>query len=255
MGYTIMQQSATAPTIEQLKRAFGGVPGFTAFDAGNFCKETFGIIARNFTEPQATAVQAGLKTEGIDTAIIDDKQLPPIPVIKVIRKLECTPEALMIFDPYGRKFPVAWGHVALLAAGNVKQATFERKRTEHEEVRIRMRGFVPVQERTVKVEYTSKENTAKLLRAEIVLSGGVAQYSIEAEGFNFETLGERVTQDKEVNFCGLMRQLVKYAPQAGLNRGATAVLAEPPQFTVYPGKNSLQDEIQWLLWLQRGEAK
>ena len=67
MGYTLIQKSASAPTVEQLKRAFTGVPGFTVFDAGNYCKETFGIIARNFTEPQVKVVQARLQAEGVET--------------------------------------------------------------------------------------------------------------------------------------------------------------------------------------------
>lgn len=130
MGYTLMQKRAVAPAIEQMKRAFVGVPGFTAYDAGTFCKETFGIIVRNFTGPQAQALHAGLKAEGVETEIIEDTQLPAVPVTKVVRKLECPAEALMIYDPYGRKFSVAWGHVTIIAAGEVRKSTFDRQRSE-----------------------------------------------------------------------------------------------------------------------------
>lgn len=254
MGYTLMQKTAVAPAFEQLKRAFGKIPGFTAYDAATYCKEPFGIIVRNFTRPQAEALQAGLKAEGAETEIIEDAQLPAVPPTKVVRKLECPAEALMIYDPYGRKFPVEWSHVTLIAAGNVQKATFERQRSEREEVRIKMHGMIPTAERTVKVEYTSQESTAKSLCAEIVLAGGVAQYSIEAGGFNYECLGERMSYDKAANFRLLLRELAKNAPHATLNRGAAAMFAEPPVFTVYPHKNSLQDEIQWLLWRSKNQV-
>jgi hypothetical protein len=254
MGYTLVQKTTVAPAFEQLKRAFASVPGFTAFDAGTFCKETFGIIVRNFTRPQTEALQAGLKAEGLETEIVEDAQLPAVPVTKVVRKLECPVEALMIYDPYGRKFPVAWGQVTLIAAGEVRKATFERQRSEREEVRLKMHGLIPMAERTVKVEYTSSENIAKLLCAEIVLGGGVAQYSIEAGGFNYECLGERMSYDKTANFNLLLREIAKHVPHATLNRGAAAMLAEPPVFTIYPHKNSLQDEIQWLLWRLKKQA-
>jgi hypothetical protein len=249
MGYTILQQGAKPPTVEQLKRALGGVPGLLAPDANMHCKETFGIIVRNFSGPQAAALQAGLKTEGIETEIVEDASLPALPVIKVVRRLDCVPEALMIYDPYGRKFPVEWGHVMLIAAGSVRQATFERKRTEVVDTKITFaHGIIPVQERTVKVGYTTQEKAAESLRAEIVLTRGVAQYTIEAAGFNYSGLGERVTQNPTTNFLLVLRELAKYAPQATLNRGAAAMLAEPAATVAYPHKNSLQDEIQWWLW-------
>jgi hypothetical protein len=254
MGYTLLQKTSVGPTFDQLKRAFASVPGFTAYDAATFCKEPFGIIVRNFTRPQTEALQSGLKAQGVETEIIEDAQLPAVPATKLIRKLECPADALMIYDPYGRKFPVAWDQLTLIAAGNVQKATFERQRSENEEIRIKMHGMMPTAERKVTVEYTTRENTAKLLCAEIVLGGGAAQYSIEADRFDYECLGKRVSYDKEVNFTLLLRELAKNAPRATLNRGAAAMLAEPPVFTLYPHKNSLQDEIQWRLWQLKNQV-
>ena len=42
------QTEVQPPAIEQLKRAFGKIPGLTAYDANKYCQETFGMIARNF---------------------------------------------------------------------------------------------------------------------------------------------------------------------------------------------------------------
>jgi hypothetical protein len=248
MEFMVLQKGAERPTIEQLKRAFSGVPGLLAPDALPLCKETFGAIVRGFSEVQAAALQAGLKAEGVETEIIEHSQWPVLPVTKTIRRLECAPEALMIYDPYGRKFPVEWGQVMLIAAGSVRQATFERKRTELVETKIKLVHGIPIPERKVTVGFSTQEGEAKADRVEIVLTGGVAQYSIEAKDFNYAYLGERVTQNPAVNFALLLRDLVNYAPGAKLNRGATAMLTEPPSSVSYPHKNSLQDEIQWMLW-------
>ena len=254
MEYMVLQKGAEPPTIEQLKRAFGAVPGLLAPDALPLCKETFGTIVRGFSEAQAAALQAGLKAQGIETEIIDNSQWPVLPVTKTIRRLECAPEALMIYDPYGRKFPIEWGQVMLIAAGSVRQATFERKRTEIVQTKIKLVHGIPIPERTVTVGFSTQEGQAEANCLEIILTRGVAQYSIEAKGFNYEYLGERVTQNPAANFALLLRDLVKYAPGAKLNRGATAMLAEPPSSVAYPHKNSLQDEIQWLLWRLKNQV-
>jgi hypothetical protein len=255
MEFMVLQKGAEPPTIEQLKRAFGAVPGLLAPDALAFCKETFGAIVRGFSQAQAQALQAGLKAEGVETEIIEHSQFPALPVTKTIRRLECAPEGLMIYDPYGRKFPVEWGQVMLIAAGSVRQATFERKRTELVETKIKLvHGLIPIPEKKVTVGFSTQEGEAETTCLEIVLTRGVAQYSIEAKGFNYTYLGERVTQNPAANFALLLRDLVKYAPGAKLNRGVTAMLTEPPASVRYLHKNSLQDEIQWMLWRLKGGA-
>jgi hypothetical protein len=210
----------------------------------------FGILARNLRAEQAAALQAGLSDLGVQTEVVEEAKLPPLPPAKTVRRLEFTREALMVFDPLNRSFPVPWGHLMLLTAGDVQQATFTRTRTEREEVRTKfVHGVIPIQVREIKVGYSSQESAAKVLRGEIVLTRAAARYTIEAENFNYAAcLGERARKDAPLDFCLVMRELAGFAPQAALGRGAASILAEPPAFVAYPRHKFLEDELVWMLW-------
>jgi hypothetical protein len=246
----VMQLSAEAPAMEQLRTAYRSVPGVTAVDADRLCQDVFGVLARNLKAEQAMALQAGLRSQGIETEVVEESALPPLPPGKTLRRLEFTPEAMVVFDPLGRAFPVEWGHVMLIAAGGVQQAAFQRTREERETVRTKfVHGVIPVKVREIKVDYTSRESAEKVLRGEIILTRGAARYSLEAENFNYAAaLGERVTKEVPQNFCTLMRELVKHAPQAALGRGAAAIMAEPPGFVRYTRIRSLEEEMTWMRW-------
>jgi hypothetical protein len=246
----VMQTSAEPPTMEQLRTAYRTVPGVPAVDADRLCQDMFGVLARNLKAEQATALQAGLRSQGIETEVVEESALPPLPPAKTLRRLEFTPEAMMVFDPLGRAFPVEWGHVMLIAAGSVQQAAFQRTRQERETVRTKfVHGVIPVQVREVKVAYTSSESAERVLRGEIILTRGAARYSLEAENFNYAgCLGERVTKEVPVDFCTLMRELIKHAPQAILGRGAATIMAESAGFVRYMRMRSLEEELTWMRW-------
>jgi hypothetical protein len=249
MPYAVMQKGLEQPTIAHLKNAFSRVPNLTAFDANNHCKETFGMIVRNFKADQALALQAGLKAEGFETEVVEESQLPVLPVAKTIRRLEFTRDALMIYDPLGQKFPVEWGHLLLIGAGCLRQASFQRTRSEWEvTTTVLVQGVIPVTVRDTKVEFSSRESAGWVLRAEILLTRAMVRYSIEAEEFSFACLGERATRDLAANFCLLLKELMKFAPHAVLNRGATSIGAESPGFVSYPHANVFHQELTWLLW-------
>lgn len=250
MPYAVLQKNLDAPSAEQLRAAYRGVPGVPAADAERLCQNMFGILARSLSADQAAALQGGLRAQGLETEIIEERALPPLPPGKVVRRLEFTTEALIIYDPLGRTVPIPWEHLMLLAAGNIQQATFTRTRTEREEVRTKfVHGVIPIQVREIKVGYSSQESAAKVLRGEIILTRATARYTIEAESFNYAAcLGERAQRDIPADFCLAMRELAGRAPQAALGRGAASLLAEPPGLVAYPRHKSLEEEMVWMLW-------
>ena len=50
------------------------------------------------------------------------------------------------------------------------------------------------------------------------------------------------------NFSLFLRDLAQFAPHAGLNRGADALLRATPEIFSYPTKNAFHEEIVWMLW-------
>ena len=246
----LMQKGPVAPSAEQLKLAYRGVPGVPAVDADRLSQNAFGILARNLRADQATALQANLKAQGIEADVIEESALPPLPPGKTVRRLEFTSDALMVYDPLGRPFPVPWGNLTLLAAGNVQQATFQRVRSEREEVRTKfVHGVIPVPVRETIVGYSSQESAAKVLRGEIILTRSAARFSIEAENFNYAAcLGEHFQRDVPLDFCRLIGELAGRAPQAAQTRGVATIMAEPPVFLAYPRQKFLEEEIVWMIW-------
>ena len=88
--------------------------------------------------------------------------------------------------------------------------------------------------------------------AEIIISGAVLRYSINAERFNFMSLGGRRTGDVTQDFALLIQDLARFATNAVLNRGAEAIRRNQP--FAYPTRNAFQEEIVWTLWQMKKRA-
>jgi hypothetical protein len=248
MGFAVVQKDAEPPAGERLQRAFRKVPGLVAVDADRLCKDVYGLLAKNFTGQQAAALQTALKAEGIEAEVVDEAQLPVLPVGKVTRRMEITPEALIVNDPIRGNFPVDWWQVTLIAGGCVNQRSFPRNRRAWVEVTTKFVHGVPMQVRKEKFEYSSREQAQWVLQAEIMLGRGTARFSIEAESFDFACSGKQAATDEGGKFCQLVRELAAHAPHATLNLGATLVMKEPPEFFGYQNYSLLTNELVWMLW-------
>ena len=256
--FAIVQTSLEPLEIEKLRRAFCGVPGLTPHDASIIGNEGSGIVCRGFSADQAAALQANLKTEGVAVEMVEESRLPVLPPGKSIHRIQITSEAMLMDDVVKGMIPVAWEQVFLIAAGSVQLTTLTRHERVTEEPRSVLYAMspllVPMSGPAVRVERVSRESTDWHLRAEVVLAGGAARYSIEAENFNFVPLGEGVTRDLAGNFCLLVRGLAAHAPKAMLSRGAASIVSDPCEFAYYPRRNAFEDDIVWMLWRARPSA-
>jgi hypothetical protein len=88
---------------------------------------------------------------------------------------------------------------------------------------------------------------------EIVLMRGVMRFQTRADKFLFAYLGERKQQGSPANFALLVRDVMKFAPQTLVNRGAYLLREETASLLEYPSKNAFYEEITWMLW-QQGSA-
>jgi hypothetical protein len=251
--FAVVQTTLEPLDLEKMSRAFRGIPGFAPYDAGTVCSEGDGILCRGFSANQAAALQANLQAEGVAVEVVDEAQLPVLPPAKLIRRVEIKPETIFIEDLVRGMIPVPCDQIRLIAAGSVQLTSFPRTRTEWEEVRTEhinthLGISIPIQVRETKFDYSSKESVDWFLRAEILLADGSLRYCIEAERFNFSSLGDGVTRDLAGNFCLLVRGLAAHAPHALLNQGAAAIVSDPCEFTYYPRKGVFLDEITWMLW-------
>jgi hypothetical protein len=240
MRYAVLQTDLNPPDLELLRRAFRSVPGLTPYDASILGNDAFGILVKNFSAEQATALHGALRIEGLETEIVEQSLLPELPPAKLVNRLECQPEHLLIFDPLGNSFPLEWRHVQLIAAGAVRLNEFVRYQKPRSVVRYNGSGqAIP------EVEYDSvtREERNFHLLGEIIIAGAALRYSFTAERFNFAGLGARKTNSPVGNFG--------FCPQAALNRGAAALHLPTSEIFSYPTKTAFHEEIVWRLWQMR----
>jgi hypothetical protein len=93
-----------------------------------------------------------------------------------------------MYDPMKRTFTLPWREIMFIAAGNVRLQEFRRIKT-HNDPEFYGSG---ISYDTIR-ESRSREEAHFHLLLEIVLTGGVARYSITADDFDFAHLGARIT--------------------------------------------------------------
>ncbi len=245
MTFAIVQQDLAIPPVDKLKQAFRSVSFLTDLDAHTLANDAYGMLVRGLSGDDAQALHGALAREGVATEVVEDRQLPPLPPTKFVHRLDCQPEGLMVYDPLGRNFRLEWGHIMLIAAGNVRVVDFKQVQKRREIVNYDGRGY-PHSETVV--ETGSKEERNYHLLLELVLSRAVQRFSVAVDRFNFSYLGDRLTNDATYNFTLLVQDLTKYAPAAAINRGAYYLRENASEIVSYPSKNAFVEEITWLLW-------
>lgn len=257
-----MQQTLAIPPVDRLRRAFESVRSLTAADAPGLANDAYGILVKGLPLDEARVLKGALEAEGILTELVPEQLLPRMPATKFVRRVEFGPDALLIHDPLGRRVPVEYGHLLILAAGLVETTEFRappepvvsvvpqfgrvaRLRAELEEFgrsRSLQRREVRVQRRLV----------------ELILTGGVARFTIEVEAnpqLLFQALGEERVDDPDRNLAAFMRRMQGAAPKVLLNRGAFELASEPSTHHAYPSRNAFQEELIWMLWQAAGRTR
>ena len=252
MRYAVLQTNLNPPAIDQLQRALKSVPGFTAGDAFILGDDAYGILVKDLSEQQAGAFQGALRIEGIETEIVDQALLPPLPQTHFVRQLECSPEHLLIFDPLGRPFALDWRNIICIAAGAVRLTEFVQK--QHEIQTITYSNYGERGPKVPEYETRTREERRFHLLGEIIITGAALRYSFNAEKFNFAALGERNMENSLANFSLLVRDLMQFSPNASLNRGAAVLRSDATTIFPYPSKNAFHEEIVWMLWQMKKAA-
>jgi hypothetical protein len=252
--YALMNRNAEPVEQDTFARAFRGVPGLTPVDAKLIGHPECGTLVRTLTLDQAIVLQTNLKSVGTQTEVVAEMSLPVLPEARTVHSLEFSADTVTICDAMQRNTIIAKENFKLLASGSVRTAAFSRQRLETHQVRAHMFHLpihlfplmIPVMQHETRVQYVPRESEEWTLRAEII---GVDQrFVIEGENFDYGCLGSAVTQDVATNFCVLIHELAgRYSPSL-MNRGATSILADPPDFAYYPNKDVFHNELIWLLW-------
>lgn len=263
--HVILQTSLKVPDAEAVRRAFARIPFLTPADASIILRDAFGILFRNLSYEDAMAVHEALAAEGVAVDVVENCHLPELPPTKFVKRIELRPEELIIYDPLGRKFGLEWGHVALVSAGLVpmeeeKELTRAVNDLNHStfgggelaDVFLESSGTLWASRANSGSEPARVVTTRKMVTVEkrlidLILTRGVARYTLEAdETFLSHVLGRPCGRELPNAFLELIQKFSAHAPHAHLNRGAL-LSRDQGSLMAYPSRNAFQEETQWHL--------
>lgn len=250
MRFALLQTTLDRPAVEPLQRAFRSVRCLTDADAHSLANDAYGILVKGLNAADAAALQAALKSEAVLTEVVAERDVPILPQSKTLKRADCTPDALLAYDPVGRTIPIRWADVTLVAAGNVRLTHFT---TERRNVPVPTWGRREGSGGEFEPAYRSRETSSENLVLDVILRRAVFRFHIEGARFNYSGLGARKTGDTPADFALLVGELCRCAPHALVNRGVFQ-LREGAAPMSYPSRNAYHEEIAWLLWRasQRG---
>jgi hypothetical protein len=250
--FAVLQKDPVGPTADQLKRVFKAFSHLTDADAVRVAVGARGILMRNLGRDAARALQKVFLAEGIEVAVIGESDLPELPEGNSLHRLAIFPQAFVVYDLRGRRTSIPWPEIALVAAGaaqhhELTQGTggrtasgFQREQgARREEARIAPHRIEP--------------DPRFLL--EILLQDGAVRYQLDAAKFTFRYVIDRPGLALEEKFIWLVREICRQANRAMLNTGARRLVEGGETVRPYFDRQTLADEIIWLLWQQARGAR
>ena len=244
MTFALVQKTLEPIPRPAVQAAYAAV-GLTGIDGLIAAKDAYGILVGNLAQDRAVALQQALAGQNVQTEVVDQADLPALPMSKGLKQAQCLPEALLVYDVVGRETRLAWSQVKILAAGSVGTVHVSR-----DDRWLSIPG--PGHGRWGFQSPHSPERYIEITEAEMLLEVFVdadpGRYRVNSRGFNYAYLSERRRGRYEDNFVLLVRDLMRLATRAGANRGAVGLTQEPPRIFPYPNRRAFEDETIWLLW-------
>jgi hypothetical protein len=244
MAYALLQKHLGTPEVELLKRAFHGLPNFRPIDAQNAAHDAYGIFLRGLDVETASALQDALLREGLETWVVPETELPAIPPSKTIHQVEFLPRHLTLYDSMRRPHEIAWTDVMFLAGGEVALPELGRARKPNG---VHASPPANPAAKPLHSPHALTDLNWHLL-LDIILMDGRTRFSINADEFAFDQLGSHYTPNAKTNLSLLVQDMVRYAPHAGLNRGAVKLSENAETIFAYPTKAAFLAEMTWMLW-------
>jgi len=241
--YAVMLKDSGSPNAEAVRRAFRTFNHLTDADAIRLAANAQGILQRHLGVDEAKALQRALLAEGVNAALVKDADLRFLPASQMLHRVELTHDTLVIYDLHGRTAAVAWGEIALVAAGAVPHVEVSASQTSRTGLRFHpVFGLWP--QKTTEARHHLETDRHFILE---LIAGG-ARYEIQAHQFPFNYVLDLPKATTLEKFVWLVRELTRRVPQALLNRGAQDVRDGVQLVRGYPSRQLLLDEMVWLLW-------
>ncbi|MBI2070267.1 MAG: hypothetical protein HYT79_06650 [Elusimicrobia bacterium] len=244
------------PAIAKAIAAFKGIP---LYDAARLAKKCRGIVGEDLEEEPAKKLAQELKTTGLEGLIVPMASLAQLPVAEPIAQIDPDSKGWRFLLKTGQFATADSTALSLITAVGCEEIT--AKTTEVKQgptvaqramsIGLMMTTGLPINigGKNPMVKKTEHQ-TKQLYFADIFLKDPPRRLRLDAQDLNYAYLKERKAYNVFNNFKALLNDLIKSAPGAKLNLGATSIIQAKPLYDL--GYESLADgerESRWLLTL------
>jgi hypothetical protein len=217
MPYAILLNELIPLDIQKTARILAKAEHIVYADATRKVSTCRGILAEGLPFHEAESICDELNREGVGVFHMDEDEMYRPDPPRSVNNADCFEEYLNVQDLYGGIHPLFWINVILLSLGLIED--------EH-----------------LVLDVFSK-HPQKM------------HYRIQHDKFNYDYLGERLTQSSFDNFRLFVEDVVGFAKQAYGNAGINAYLkGEEARKVSYDSLASFDMENLWLLQLIRLEG-
>jgi hypothetical protein len=244
MQYAIVQTSLIVPSVVQMQKALQVLPQFAGNDASLIAQDACGVIVHNLNEADAHFTCRALIKEGVDCEVVEETAMPALPSVIKMRRFDCEREHLILYDLLGRKLPIPWANVVLVAAGSMPMnrsddAGKRRSQPQGSAVGSPSRGSATDEDRFIRRE--------SILDFLLDVDDRLARYRFESTTAQYEYLGGRRSIDEDQNFGSLVGDMTSHATGAVFNRGATSLAVDGRTTYAYNSVRAFEEETIWQL--------
>lgn len=223
------------------------VIGILPLDGVLAAKETPGLIARPMTRSQADELVRRLHDQGISSYAIPAKSLPSLANATVLHHARFSDSSLTVLDLYGEvEEVIPWAAIGVIAIG---QFPAESSLHAVDETRPSVLSAAPLP-----TAWTTDAGHRNALELWLLARMSDRLYYLRHDRFNYESLGEEMSDSATLNFDHFARRIIPFALHATQTPSTHAYLSKSLVGYSFPDQAALERQAV-LNWVMRRAAE
>jgi|AntRauTorckE6833_2_1112554.scaffolds.fasta_scaffold55559_1 hypothetical protein len=217
------------------------VPSIARADAAGILNDWNGIVCSNLPLEDARAFQAGLRTLGVETDLIADRDIPSLHHDFRCQRIDLTDDEIILSTSMGRRYPRQRTDLVFIAAGLLDREKLGRATEMRTEVRYTDFGAYTTQVR----KNVMKMEEKRFFRVDLFFGTDPHRISLEIDKESICFYGQNQIRIKNThNLAGLMFDLQSLLPPERLNHSLRDLSIASP----YPSMHAYEEEIRWAFY-------
>jgi hypothetical protein len=212
-------------------------------DCARLVRESFGIVAGSLLQADALALQAALRARGIETEVVNEADLPSLPVPHHPQSVDVAEDGVTFTDYTGQATLYPMSVFVYAAGGYVKHLAAPQRKLEL------VQRFVPRQGMMTNLEMVTERNAKEVVEFRI-------EYYFTQEPFRFQCVlddkaivrvnGQVLKLRDHTQLNSLLLTFANAFPADQTNLGIRKIVTG--QEFIYPSVHAFEEEIIWSLY-------